>query len=104
MRVDEETQTAHFTRVGAQWFVERLTAAAKRAAAAPPLTGVLATKSPADDLERKYQVIAAINAEKAKSPARWAFWVSLIAFGASALLLPHWRWLLSLIPFLLLHE
>jgi Zn-dependent protease len=104
LRVVHDGRAIQFTETGARLFLERLTEGAKRVAAAPPLAGVLAMRCPPDDLERKYQVIASVNAKSAKSPARWAFWVSLVAFALSALVLPHWRWLLWLIPFLLLHE
>ena len=103
-RFDDDGERIRITPKGADSLIQRITDAATRAAAAPPLAGVLAMPCPADDLERKYQNVVIANAQKPKSRARWAFPLSVIAFAASALLFKHWAWLLSLIPFLLLHE
>jgi len=93
-----------WTHAGADLLIQRLTAAAARTAAAPPVTGVLAMPNPPEELERKFQHILRVQAKTPRRAMRWAFLLSVIAFAASAMLFKQWAWLLWIIPFLLFHE
>jgi hypothetical protein len=100
----DEGVSLRFTQAGADAFVARVQAGARRMAALPPVRGALAMRIPADEQERKYQDILYLMAQRPKPRRRWAFLASAALFAASSVLLPHWRWLLWAIPFLLLHE
>ena len=93
-----------FTPRGAALLSQRVLEAAPRLAKAPAPQGALAMPIPVDDLERKYQDLIYLVAQRPKRRGSSVFLLSLVAFGASALFFKHWAWLLWSIPFLLLHE